>query len=128
MLVSPLDRQMLPPIRASLDEVRALRTLLLVEVPGALSLLDPVPGRQSVVITRRIMLGAPMLAQVRPDAVIGPLIRDGWDILDLGETLEAAGYAGPLFIFSRPLPRAELVLHELCAVCPRLQIRLLEAA
>ncbi|MFN3953036.1 MAG: hypothetical protein ACK4LQ_01195 [Pararhodobacter sp.] len=126
MLVSAIDREAALPIRASAADLHALRTVLVVEAPGALSLLQPAPGRQSVVITQYGMLRTAMLAQIRPDAVIGPLIRGGWDILDLGEALEACGYAGPLFILSRPLPRAELVLRELGAVCPRLSIRLIE--
>lgn len=128
MPVSPLRHDAFPPIRASAADLAGLRTLLVVEAPGALGLLNPAPGRQSVVITRMAMLGASMLGQVRPDAVVGPLIREGWDVLDLGERLEAAGYGGPLFVLTRPLPRAELVLRELGAVCPRLQIRLLEIA
>lgn len=128
MFVSAIDREMVLPIRASAADLRALSTVLVVEAPGALSILQPAPGRQSVVITQFSMLRAAMLAQIRPDAVIGPLIRGGWDILDLGEALEAGGYAGPLFVLTRPLPRAELVLRELCAVCPRLSIRLIETA
>lgn len=102
------------------------RTVLVVEAPGALRLLDASPARQGVVMTRLDMLNARMLAQVAPDAVIGPLIAGGWDSLDLATALEDMGYGGTLFILTRPLPRAELVLRELRACCPALTIALLE--
>ena len=102
------------------------RTVLVVEAPGALRLLDASPARQGVVMTRLDMLNARMLAQIAPDAVIGPLIAGTWDSLDLATVLEDLGYGGTLFILTRPLPRAELVLRELRACCPTLTIALLE--
>ncbi|MFN7003674.1 MAG: hypothetical protein ACK4NW_09625 [Roseinatronobacter sp.] len=77
-------------------------------------------------LTQLRMLSARMLAQVAPDAIIGPLIADGWDSLDLATTLEDMGYRGNLYILSRPLPRAELVLREVRAFCPALTINLVE--
>jgi len=128
--------------------LRDARTVLVVEAPGALRLLNNTPAqqdtgqhhsgqniatlrdtaRQSVVMTQLRMLNPRMLAQVRPDAVIGPLIGDGWDSLDLAIALEEMGYRGSFFILSRPLPRAELVLREVRACCPLLTITLVETA
>lgn len=106
--------------------LRHAHTVLVVEAPGALRLLDDNPSKQGVVLTQFRMLNARMLAQVAPDAVIGPLIADGWDSLDLATALEEMGYRGTLHILSRPLPRAELVLREMQACCPDLSIALLE--
>lgn len=106
--------------------LRHARTVLVVEAPGALRLLGDDPVQQSVVLTQMRMLNARMLAQVAPDAVIGPLITADWDGLDLATTLEEMGYCGAFYILSRPLPRAELVLHEMRACCPGLTISLIE--
>jgi len=104
------------------------RTILVVDATEALPLLRPQPGRQSVVLTQMRMLGQQMLTTVQPDAVIAPLIASGWDIVDLGMMLQDMGYCRDLYALTRPLPRAELVLREVGAVCPRLTVRLLEIA
>lgn len=108
--------------------LREARTVLVVEAPGALRLLGDTPARQGVVMTQLRMLNARMLAQIAPDAVIGPLIANGWDSLDLAIALEEMGYRGNFHILSRPLPRAELVLREVRACCPKLSITLVETA
>ena len=69
-----------------------------------------------------------MIRTVRPDAIIGPLITADWDIVDLGIELEQMGFRGDLFALTRPLPRAELVIREVSAVCPTLTVRLVETA
>ena len=74
------------------------------------------------------MIGSIMLQNVDPDAIIAPLITPNWDVVDLGILLEELGYTGTLYALTKPLPRAELVLREVGAVCPRLTVRLLETA
>ncbi|MCB1397210.1 MAG: hypothetical protein H6898_01735 [Rhodobacter sp.] len=106
----------------------AARTVLVVDAPSVLRLLHRQPGRQSVVVTQKRMLTAEMIATVRPDAVIGPLITANWDIVDLGLALEMLGYTGDLYALTRPLPRAELVIREVSALCQGLKVRLLETA
>lgn len=118
---SALKRVHAPP--ASLD---AARTVLVVQAPGALSMLTGKPTHQSVVMTQLHMLNQRMLAQVRPDAVIGPLITESWDSLDLGLALQDMAYRGAFYILTRPLPRTELVLRELRACCTHLSIHLIE--
>ena len=115
----------LPPVARLIE---AARTILIVEASDALSRLRPQPGRQSVVLTQMRMLSRQMLGNVQPDAVIAPLIAQDWDIVDLGMTLQDMGYGGDLYALTRPLPRAELVLREVGALCPRLTVRLLELA
>ena len=58
----------------------------------------------------------------------GSLIASDWDIVDLGMDLESMGFRGDLYALTRPLPRAELVAREVGAVCPGLNVRLLELA
>ncbi|MCA2010759.1 hypothetical protein [Pararhodobacter sp. CCB-MM2] len=91
-------------------------------------MLAPRPDRQSVVLTQMRMLGGAMLNNIDPDAIIAPLISAEWDIVDLGILLEELGFSGTLYAMTKPLPRAELVLREVGAVCPRLTVRLLELA
>lgn len=104
----------------------AARTILIIEAQGALRLLDPMPSRQAVVLTQLRLLCRSMLETVRPDGVIGPLITPDWDIVDLAIRLDDLGYRGDLFAMTRPLPRAELVVREVGAVCPALRVHLLE--
>jgi hypothetical protein len=104
------------------------QTLLLIDAAEALQLLSPRPDRQAVVLTQMRMLSETMLKSVCPDAIVAPLITADYDIVDLGILLEELGYVGNLYAMTRPLPRAELVIREVGAVCPRLTVRLLEIA
>lgn len=115
-------RRAAPVDRTLLDAT----TVLVVDASHALALLSPRPGQQCVVLTRKMLLTSSMIASVRPDAVIGPLITRDWDIVDLGVALEALGFHGDLFALTQPLPRAELVIREVSAVCQSLRVHLLE--
>ena len=112
--------------RSADRELMCARTVLVIDAPSSLRQLAPRPGIQSVVVTQKRMLSASMIRTVRPDAIIGPLITPDWDIVDLGLSLEAFGYGGNLFALTLPLPRAELVIREVSAVCPSLNVKLLE--
>jgi hypothetical protein len=115
--------------RIAVDEtLKAACVVLIVEAPDALAALSPRPGQQSVVVTRKSMLSEQMIDTVQPDAVVGPLISETWDIVDLGLQLEALGYSGDLYVVTAPLPRAELVIREVSALCQGLNVRLLESA
>lgn len=106
--------------------LRSARCVLIVEAQDVLGLLSPAPHRQSVVLTQKRMLTRQMLETVQPDAIVGPLITSAWDVVDLAIVLEDLGFAGDLYALTRPLPRAELVVREVGAVCPRLTVHLLE--
>lgn len=121
--LSQEDCTTLVPVARS---VEGARTVLLIDAADVLSRLSPRPGHQSVVLTQMRMLSDTMLANVRPDAIVAPLITADYDIVDLGILLEELGYRGDLYALTRPLPRAELVILEVGAVCPRLNVRLLE--
>jgi len=121
--LSQEDCTTLVPVARS---VEGAHTVLLIDAADVLSRLSPRPGHQSVVLTQMRMLSDTMLANVRPDAIVAPLITADYDIVDLGILLEELGYRGDLYALTRPLPRAELVILEVGAVCPRLNVRLLE--
>ncbi len=81
--------------------------------------LDPA---DIVIHTRFAHLSAAMLATIQPDLVVAPLFTTGWDIMDLAEVLQSGGYAGPVRILSRPLPRSDLVMSEVRALFPGLEL------
>ena len=120
-----LDREPPVPVARAVD---AAHTILLIDAPEALSRLQPRPDRQGVVLTQMRMLSASMLSRIRPGAVVAPLITADYDIVDLGIRLQELGYRGDLYALTRPLPRAELVIREIAAICPYLNVRLLELA
>lgn len=102
------------------------RTVLVVEAPGVLPLLESDPGRRSVVAAHMSTVGPELMLRVGPQAVVSPLIARGWDILDLGLILADLKFRGTLYAHTRPLPRASLVLRELREACPGVDITLLE--
>lgn len=110
------------------EELANAGSVLLIEASQAMSLLNPRPGVQTVVITHRRLLSAIMLQTVRPDVIVAPLIAPQWDLVELGAALRGFGYRGTVHALTRPLPRGELILGELSCLYPDLAFRLLEAA
>lgn len=106
--------------------LNVVKTVLIVDAEAALSFLPRRPQEQAIVLTQRKLLSETMLRNVKPDLIISPLITPEWDVVDLGLHLQSLGYTGKFFALTKPLPRAELVLREVSAVCPRLKIQLLE--
>lgn len=104
------------------DTARERRRILAVEVgrfgPG----LDP---DDLVIHTQLRHVSMQMLAEVRPDIVIGPLIAADWDIVDLCQRISRCGYQGRILALTRPLPRADLVAGEVGALFPHLEFGLL---
>ena len=70
------------------------------------------------------MIDRRLLNDVQPVAVLAPLITATYDILDVAMLLDTHGFRGTLFIQSKPLPRADLVMRELTALCPSLTMTL----
>lgn len=70
------------------------------------------------------MIDRRLLNDVQPVAVLAPLITASYDILDVAMLLDSHGFRGTLFIQSKPLPRADLVMRELTALCPSLTLTL----
>jgi hypothetical protein len=61
----------------------------------------------------------------RPDAVLSPLIWAGGDVMEAARLLWSLDFAGPYRIVSPPLPRPEMVIDEVLAVCPGLDVALI---
>ncbi|WP_417586214.1 hypothetical protein [Pararhodobacter oceanensis] len=121
-------RQIFTPVLPVDQALITAQRVLVVEAPAVMELLSPKPGAQSVIVTHKRMLNAAMLDSIRPDAIVGPLISPDWDIVDLAITVSALAYSGNFFVLTQPLPRAELVIREVRAVCPNLTVKLIEVA
>lgn len=72
-------------------------------------------------------LNTAMIAHLRPATIVAPLMTAGWDILDLAEVLERAGYRGQILIQSGPLPSQAMILREIRARFPDLSVEFLRA-
>lgn len=96
---------------------------------------DPPPDRWLIVAPARLPrspaptlhtrwphLSTELLQRIQPSVVVAPLMTPTWDILDLSALLARAGYAGRLVIQSPPLPRPELIRHEIRALYPSLGV------
>ena len=101
------------------------RRLLMVNLPKAPVLAGFELDEFQRVYTLFPLLNRRLLDDVRPDAVIAPLIAEGFDILDVAMVLHQNGFDGTLFVLSRPLPRADLVMAEIGGLCAGLKLCLL---
>lgn len=108
------------PVR---DAARARRRVLAVEVARLGLDQDDL-----VIHTQLRHVSMQMLAEVRPDLIIGPLIAADWDIVDLCHRISRCGYQGRILALTRPLPRADLVAGEVGALFPNLEFGLLHPA
>lgn len=110
-------------------DVSSAKSILVVDAPEANQILSSAdPKDRSIVYTHWRSLNAAMLSKIAPQAILAPLICMSFDIVDLGATLQSLGFCGDLYVITRPLPRAELVVQEVNAVCPALTVHLLEVA
>jgi len=104
---------------------RARRVLLVGQVPELDNLCQHLPLSAKLrheVRTHYSLVGAPLVASVRPDTVVAPLIQPGWDCVDLACKLHACGFGGTLVIYAQALPSLELVRREIVALCPNLKV------
>ena len=89
-----------------------------------MSLASDLPS--GVVATARLAeLDAALLARVRPDQVLLPLLSPGHDATAVVERLQAIGYAGLITVVAPRLPDAPMVEAELRALGPGPRLTLL---
>lgn len=103
-------------------------TLLLIEVPQALPLIDRLPRRPSVVIARFQGLDKALLKRVNPDRVICPLISAEFDALEVLRRLRGLRWQGPVQIVGSQVANPAMVESELRAALPGRQVSLLSTA
>ena len=73
-------------------------------------------------------LDADVLARIRPEWVVFPLMAPGFDAPHVIETLQALGYAGRACVVAPRLPNRRMVEVELRSIAPALHLVLVEPA
>ncbi|MGB8813924.1 MAG: hypothetical protein WCC57_12135 [Paracoccaceae bacterium] len=101
-------------------------TVLVIDVNDPLSLIEKLIPRPSVVIARFAMLNAELLARVRPECVILPLLSPAFDAIQAIQRLILLGYSGSICVFAPPLPNRAMVEAELRGYAPGVVIKLME--
>jgi len=93
----------------------ALRVLVLDMLPSLTALLPP-----GAVLTEAESddLTATLLATLRPDRVLLPLMGRGHDAMQVIERLEALGYTGAITVLAPTLPHPRMVERELRSIGP----------
>jgi hypothetical protein len=73
-------------------------------------------------------LTADLLARLRPEWVVFPLMASGFDAPGVIETLDALGYTGRACVMAPRLPNRRMVEIELRSIAPTLHLVLVEVA
>lgn len=94
--------------------------LLLDGVTGAGPLLSALAGMR-IVFCHATVLDPAMLARIDPDVVVAPVLGPRQDLVEVAQTLSAAGFAGLLCGVATPPVRPALVAREVAASCPDLR-------
>lgn len=92
--------------------------------PGTPDLNDRF-GADMVVVDYTAVTAA-LLKEFDPHFVVSPIVTPAFDIMDLGLRLWQLGYKGAYRALTEvPLPNPELVLREVRALCPALNVDIL---
>lgn len=104
--------------------------LLIIDVPEALALIAStsacMPQCPAVVLTRYAMLDAELLRHIKPDCILLPLLRPGFDIAQALQRLARLSYRGTIRVLGQTLPDHAMVEAELRAFAPDLHVHLIE--
>lgn len=115
-------------VPASVTAMRdTAETLLLIEVPQALPLIDQLPQRPSVVIARFIGLDKALLDRVSPTRVICPLISGDFDAMEVLKRLRTLRWKGPVEVVGPEMANPEMIERELRSALPGREVILLKA-
>lgn len=104
------------------------RSVLVIEAPEALDLIARLAVAPRVMVVRFAHLTPALISQVQPDCVALPLLRPGFDALQVVERLARCGYAGKICALTTPLPDRAMVEAELRAALPGATITVIELA
>ena len=66
-----------------------------------------------------------LLANLRPDVVLSPLLSGRFDCIDLAQLLLRLGFTGRYRAMTPPLPNPDIVRREIRSLCPGLDFDLL---
>ncbi len=115
-----------PPVPSGAAPPSRDRTVLVIDAPYAVSALAVFGGSFSVVISQSGGLDSDLLARVRPDWVLAPLVGPHRDILDTAQWLATNRFEGTLCAVVPALPDPHVVTAEVRAHCPGMEFCLLE--
>lgn len=111
-----------PPGPGAAPRLRVLLLGAAADLPGILREADGA----SAVLAPFDALDAGLLARVRPERIVAPLIGTDLDLADLTERLALLGFAGVLRCHCRPLPRRDEVLQALAEAFPDIRVEIVE--
>ncbi|MDP2739781.1 MAG: hypothetical protein Q8O82_14035 [Pseudorhodobacter sp.] len=119
-----------PKPQATRSDAAWPEMLLIIDAPEALALIaslpPDMPRRPAVVLTRYAMLDAELLRRIKPDCILLPLLRPGFDIAQALQRLARLGYRGKVRVLGKTLPDRAMVEAELRAFAPDLHVHLIE--
>ncbi|MBT9245307.1 hypothetical protein KM031_00095 [Gemmobacter fulvus] len=104
---------------------RPPRSVLVIEAPEAMPLIEALEPRPQVMAVRFAHLSRMLLEKLDPDCIALPLLRPGFDALHVIERLMELGYRGHICAVSPPLPDQTMVEAELRAAAPGITVRLI---
>lgn len=84
-----------------------------------------VPDLEGFNFTELEHLTNDLLMQMVPDIILSPLITDGFDALEVAHLLASFGYKGRYRAVTEAVPNARMILRELRAAAPGLDVDLL---
>ncbi|MDP3960984.1 MAG: hypothetical protein Q8Q26_13170 [Pseudorhodobacter sp.] len=101
-------------------------TLLVIDAPEATAMIAELDPQPAVVLVRYALLDAALLARVKPDCIVLPLLRAGFDVAQALQRLVALGYRGKVCALAKALPDRAMVEVELRAFALGLTVHLIE--
>ncbi len=126
LIVRP-DVTQTPLPHAAVAARNRAETLLLIEVPRALSLIDRLPRRPSLVITRFSGLDQALIRRVAPDRVICPLVSAEFDAFEVMARLRTIRWQGPVCVIGNDVPDTCMIEEELRAALPGRPVHLVRS-
>lgn len=107
------------------------RVLFVSHLPGSASAGKALHGRfgDDIEVVDFAEVTAELLAEFDPHFVVSPIHTAGFDVVDLGERLWKLRYKGAYRVLTEaPLPNPGLVLREVRAHCPGIDVDILNMA
>lgn len=103
----------------------APETLLLVDLPDLPRADAQLSGAAALYHTSFAAVDAVLLARLKPDRVICPLLSREFDASLLAQRLITAGFRGRLTVIAPRLPDSRMVQSELASEAPALTVELI---
>lgn len=114
----------LPPLGFPAPEEHD-ETLLLIQSPESLALINRLPRHATIELTRFSTLTKSLLTRLSPHRVLFPLVSDSLDAAEVVMRLHRLRYAGQAVVLMPSLPDPQMVEAELHGNAPGLRLALL---